>query len=390
MEKPKKVSIEVLNQIYEIIEQIFKNKESHKKINEKRNGFLVQKNSFDDFKKYIHYDILEECVKDKNKFGNFKYSSSTLKQYIKFQILEKKISFVNFNNSQELINNLLNKKEEYYIINEFYGNKILKLENKQEEVKKGEIKKEKKEIKEKEIEEKEKKEKEKEEKEKKEKEKEEKEKEEKEKEIGYKITKQNIFIYFNDSDFITFKFNKEILIGESNLISQNKNLLKNTNENKTKIIKNETDNNEERNILNNNDINIIRNKYKDHIEILIRFFIYQKELAEGENRCFSGLTEQNKESVFLINSEWLKNLKEFFEYRKLEQFLIKYLEQEKINSNKDDKYYEIILSKIPNEYFNEFICKNEKKFEEKIIKDINCESYKIKFEEKLNEIKFFF
>ena len=288
---------------------------------------------------------MEKFVKDKKVLGSFRTALITLKKHITFKKLEKKITFVKFYNSQELINAICTKQKGYYIINKDSGNNILKLENIKEEI---------------------------------------------EKEITYKITKDNILIYFKDNDFTTFTINKKILIGKSNLIKQNENLLQNKNENKTKELKDETDNNEE-NPLYNSLINIIRNKYKDYIEILIRFFIYQKEKTTEENQCFSGTKEQNKESVYLINSKLIEKIKELFEYEKIKEFIIQQMSLEKINSKSDDKCFENIISKIPNECFKKLIGRDLKTIEEEIIKDIkiNFEISKIMLEEKLINIKYF-
>ena len=62
---------------------------------------------------------------------------------------------------------------------------------------------------------------------------------------------------------------------------------------------------------------------------------------------------------------------------------------EKINSKSEDKCFENILSNIPNEYFKRFLKGNKKIIEEKKIKDIDIESYKIKLKDKLTDIKFF-
>ena len=102
-----------------------------------------------------------------------------MKKYIKFHRLQKQISFIKFENSQELINDLLANHNEYYIINTIFGKNIMHLQMKCLE---------------------------------------------REKEIEYKITKKHIFIYFKNNDYATFIINKDILIGESNLIKQNENL----------------------------------------------------------------------------------------------------------------------------------------------------------------------
>ena len=103
---------ELLKLIFNIIEQIVKNKESfNKNINEKMTGFLVQKDIFDNFKRYICYKDLEKCVKNKIYFGQFSKSPKTMKKYIKFKKLEKKIKLAKINDSKELINNLCAKKK---------------------------------------------------------------------------------------------------------------------------------------------------------------------------------------------------------------------------------------------------------------------------------------
>ena len=136
-------------------------------------------------------------------------------------------------------------------------------------------------------------------------------------------------------------------------------------------------------------INNIRNKYKKHIEIIIRFSLYQKEKKEKQNKLFSELKERNKESVYLINSELIENFKDFFEYQKIEMLISPQLDQKTINSKSDNEYFENIISKIPNEYFNKFLIKKNKILEEKKIKGVNFEISKIKPEQKLIDIKSF-
>ena len=303
---------ELLKLVYNIIEQIVKNQESYiKYINKKMTGFLVQKDIFDNFKTYICYKDLEKCVKDKIGFGKFKNSLMTMKKYIKFKKLKKKIKLAKINDSKKLIYNLCAEKKEYYIINHAYGREIMALQNIELE---------------------------------------------NEKEITYEITKENIYIYFDKNEKISFKIKKEILIGESNLINQYENLLQNINKNEIK----ELEDNSKENILFNGLINEYKNIYKKIIEILIRFFIYQKEKTEKENKLFLEKAEQTKESVFLIDNDWFKNLKDFLEYKKLEEFINQQMNLEKINSKSEDKCFENIISKIPNEYFKIFIVRNKK------------------------------
>ena len=237
MEKGNALPDDFLKIIYEIIDQIYKNEELHKKnMNKKVNGFLVKKKVFDEFKEYIYYKDLEKCVKDKIAFGNYKTSIKTIKKYIKFKKLQKQIKFTKFENSQELVNDLRTNHNEYYIINNDYGNKIMELQKIYME---------------------------------------------KEKEIQYKITKENIYIYFKSNDNVTFEFNKNILIGESNLIQPKNNLVLNTTNNPEEEMKKIKNNNKENILLNKSD-NILRDKYqknilkyKAHIEILLRLLLFQ-------------------------------------------------------------------------------------------------------------------
>ena len=344
MEKGNALPDDFLKIIYEIIEQIYKNEELHKKImNKKVNGFLVKKKVFDEFKEYIYYKDLEKCVKDKTVFGNYKTSINTIKKYIKFKKLQKQIKFTKFENSQELINDLCTNHNEYYIINNFCGNKIMGLQNKSME---------------------------------------------KEKEIEYKITKNNIYIYFKSNDNVTFEFNKNILIGESNLIQPKNNLVLNTTNNPEEEMK-KIKNNNKKNILLNESDNILRDKYKAHIEILLRLLLFQKENKDKGNQCNSELKEQKGEPVFLIKAEWVENFEEFFEYKKIEDYILKKQNNQIINSKSDDKCFENLISNLPNEYFNKLEEKTNKIIDEKKIEDITIESYKIKSEEKLVEIKCF-
>ena len=141
MEKEKRNLYDFLKIIYDIIEQIYKNKESHRKnLKKKEYGFLVKKKDFDEFKEYIYYKDLEKYVKDKTVFGNFRQSINVMKKYIKFHRLQKQISFIKFENCQELINDLLANHNEYYIINTIFGKNIMQNIQKKKEKKKLNIK----------------------------------------------------------------------------------------------------------------------------------------------------------------------------------------------------------------------------------------------------------
>ena len=58
------------------------------------------------------------------------------------------------------------------------------------------------------------------------------------------------------------------------------------------------------------------------MEILIELYYYHKILKAKENTSFKELNDENKETVYLINNNWIENYKSFFEYKDLENELI--------------------------------------------------------------------
>ena len=149
-------------------------------------------------------------------------------------------------------------------------------------------------------------------------------------------------------------------------------------------------NNEEKNI-SNDQISSIKIEYKKHLEILIRLLIYQNEKKGKINNSFESLNEQKKESVFLINSDWIEKFKSHFESQYIYSYLNELNEKYKsnINSNSDDKILEEVIDYIPQSYFNTLKEKKEKngKFNKKV-DNIYEENFKVKIDKNELDIKY--
>ena len=144
----------------------------------------------------------------------------------------------------------------------------------------------------------------------------------------------------------------------------------------------------EKNIISNELNSNTKKEYKKHLDILIRLLIYQKEAKEKINDSFTSLNEQKKESVFLINSDWIEKFKNFFEYYYIESFLHKKYKSN-VNSNSDDNIFEEVIVNIPQKYFNklnERIQKNSK-FNKKV-DNISQENCKVKIDKDELDIKY--
>ena len=106
------------------------------------------------------------------------------------------------------------------------------------------------------------------------------------------------------------------------------------------------------------------------MEILIRLYINYKEMKEKEIFNFQELNDDNKYSIYLINENWIKKYKLFFEYEKLENHLNEYLKNINIQNNyilSDEKIQDII-SNLPFEYINTIMIKSKDEINKKIEK----------------------
>ena len=147
---------------------------------------------------------------------------------------------------------------------------------------------------------------------------------------------------------------------------------------------------EQANKLLNETISTFNNKYKKHLEILIRMFVFQNGKRQKISNFDTNLCEQNKETVYLINNDWLEKFKSFFEYQDLEYFLKEKSNIDKINSDSDKVIFQQIINGLSMEYFNKIIQKQIEKHEEidKTIENIYQENSIIKIGENLCDMKF--
>ena len=115
-----------------------------------------------------------------------------------------------------------------------------------------------------------------------------------EKGIDSLLSKGKVRLFFKEKkEKIDFKYNEDGTIGKSNLVNKDA-----KNESQKKIV------------------------FKEDLEILIELYYYHKILKSKENKSFKELNDDNKETVYLINNNWIENYKSFFEYKDLENELI--------------------------------------------------------------------
>ena len=297
-----------LKLIYNIINEIYVMKDNfNKKTNIKIKAYLIKKESFDQFKKYINYDELKDKVdKRVNKFTDVK---EKIIKNIKFKTIENYVIPSIFNNSKDLINDLNNTSNKYYLINESLGSKIIEKDCDKKDINKSGL--------------------------------------------SFEIKNKNIFLYFNNNDYLKFKINGG-LIEKSSLLEPKENLINIKSENKPE--ENESNNKKKDEEKFKALISNFENHHKIHFEILTRLFIYYKEIKQKEVKQFFELKEENAESVFLINNEWVENFKYFFEYKDLEESLDK-LSENLNNDNNSDEIYNNIISKFPTEYIFKMLNK---------------------------------
>ena len=128
-------------------------------------------------------------------------------------------------------------------------------------------------------------------------------------EIKFMFEKDNILLIFSENDKLYIDNKNDGIISESYLNIINKS---NSPEDKPE---NHTYNS--KNFPNDNI------KYKKDIEILIRIFYYNKYLREKENLSITELKKEEREEIYLIHDSWMKEYKSHFEYKYLEDYLIK-------------------------------------------------------------------
>ena len=109
--------------------------------------------------------------------------------------------------------------------------------------------------------------------------------------------KGEVRLFFKEKkEKVDFKYNEDGTIGKSNIIIEGTD---------------EKDNKTKRKIV-----------LKEDLEILIELYYYHKILKSKENKSFKELNDDNKETVYLINNNWIENYKSFFEYKDLENELM--------------------------------------------------------------------
>ena len=161
------------------------------------------------------------------------------------------------------------------------------------------------------------------------------------------LHKDKITIIFNENDKIAFFNNSTGFIDKSLLIE-----------------------NSNPDIMENGPVNNI--KFKDDIKILIRLFYNYRFLKEKDNKEFNLLVEDNSESIYLINNNWIEKYKSFFEYDDLKEYLKKLNKNDKLYSTSfdiiSDEYIKNIISNLPEDYINKLKTKNKFEIKEKFDK----------------------
>jgi len=289
------------------LENYVKDKEYH--------GYLIDKTIFDKVKTKLDYERLKPSIDKNEPYIEFKKKINK-KEKVKYIVPKK------FNNSNELINELLNDKK-FYIVNIELLNIISK-----EDKYKG-------------------------------------------KAIKFMMNKEKIKLILNDNDILCFNNNKNGIIEKSSLIQEDS--LKNS------ISPKMNDEPQQK-------ISYDKIIFKIDLEILIRIFYFNKYLREKENNNFIELKkEENSERAYLINDTWMEEYKAYFDYKILENYLINNKEYTDLII-KDQDYLtrntiKKLLENLPSEYINK-INKKAKfdkskvfNYEKKEINDKNKISY---------------
>ena len=295
-------------------------------------AYFVRKNAFEEFKNYIHYNEINRFLNKQNLNPNLYSIREYIKLLFKDNTLKKTIIPIKVKNSRDLEYYLLYNQRKYYLIHQKLGELIFN--------------------------------------------------EKKEYQVSFKIENNIILLYFSDKDILKCEINGGIIDASSLIPSEN---IQNNNE----IQRNELDGNKKGENKNTpSDLNLkIKNKYKNYLEILIRFFFFSKEMKENKNQLLSILSEGDKAQVFLINKDWFEKFKLFFEYKDLELYIKNNLKKNNINSNDDSDLFQKIISEIPPGIFNN-IRQNENIELGKNI-DVPLIENKLKIKEKFIDIKLF-
>ena len=335
-----------LRKIYDIINGIYKweeiiNSENNKRAYYKQisgkieKGYLIEKTIFEGFKGHIHYNDLKVCISK-----TFDKVKSNIKKIFPNK---KGINYINptyFNNSESLKNDLINKNNCYYLINENLISIIFQRNSNKNKI----LEK---------------------------------------KEIYYTIMQDKIIIYFSlkdkNTNYLLVKINNGI-IEKSSLLEK----IENNNNNKHRIIISNEQKKEDN--LNSDLIDKFKNKYKKHIEILIRLYIFYRNLKEKENIVFSDLKEEKKESHFIININWMKQFKLFFEYDDLKLYLRQLDNNSHLKS--EEKIINDIIINLPLDYINKIINNNRSEVNQKV-DDLIIANYSIKMCKYKSNLKYF-
>ena len=124
-------------------------------------------------------------------------------------------------------------------------------------------------------------------------------------------------------------------------------------------------------------------KIKDDLEILIRLYYNYRILKEKENKEFNFLNEDNSNTMYLINNNWIEKYKSFYEYNDLVNYL---------KTNKNDKVYTINEGILSKEYIDNFISNlpsnyiNKKK-KKNLIHQIKLISMRLLFSKEHKKVK---
>ena len=311
----KKTSKETLKIIYDIIKQIYmlETKMSEGKKQNFQKAYLSRVDDYKRYKTYIHYNDLKKYA-----YSNYepKKIMEGIRKIFPNQETLKVVSLSNFKNSEDLKGKLTTNKSSFFILdNDLIEIIFQRVKNKDEQLKG--------------------------------------------KEISYKIDNGKLIIKFDENDMLYFKINNGI-IGISTIIEQKINQQENLTKKTENILYNLKGNNKGKNILNDEILkgqvkefiqsNILKDKYKHHLEILIRLYLSCEEINGKENISFIDLNEQKSEQFFLINNEWVEKLKSLFQYEELKSYLINL--NKDINSNSDEDKFESFFSILPPKFFN--------------------------------------
>ena len=239
----------------------------------KCNCFLIEKELMDKFKKNIFYDQLKDFIKKDIDLNHIDINILNNMTKINKNIIQTK-----FNNKQELLKELENGKIFYVITKKLFNNIC---------------------------------------------------KEEKKKEKGIDVLfdklKVKLFLYNKenkDEEIVEFEYNEDRTIGKSNIIKE-ETCKRCISEKEIENISNINHTNDNINIAKSTNLYFKRKiVFKEDLEIIIELYYYHKILKAKENTSFKELDDENKETVYLINNNWIENYKSFFEYKDLENELM--------------------------------------------------------------------